>query len=198
MDRETLSSAANADNPAPMLIREARPEDAPALITYFRRLFGESGINLITEADEFSPTVEAESRFIREMARASNSIFLVAEIDHHIIGQLTLEGGKRRNVKHAAVLGITVAQEWRGQGIGHRLLAQAIGWARAGGVISRIELHVFVRNERATRLYQEFGFVVEGRRREAVIRDGQYLDDWVMGLLLETARPPSRDITQVS
>lgn len=184
MDRETLFNATTAGNPLPILIREARPEDAPALITYFRRLFGEPGINLITEADEFSPTVEAESRFIREMARATNSIFLVAEVDEHIVGQLTLEGGKRRNVKHAAVLGITVAQAWRGRGIGRRLLAQSIRWARGSGVISRIELHVFVRNERAVRLYQEFGFVVEGRRREAVIRDGEYLDDWVMGLLL--------------
>ena len=184
MDRETFSSTSTGDNLAPILIREARPEDASALISYFRRLFGEPGINLITEADEFSPTVETESRVIREMARAPNSIFLVAVIDDHIVGQLTLEGGKRRNVKHAAMLGITVAQEWRGRGIGRRLLTQSIRWARNGGVISRIELHVFVRNERAVRLYQEFGFVVEGRRREAVIRDGKYLDDWVMGLLL--------------
>ncbi len=184
MDRETLTSTATSGNPAPVLIREARPEDASALISHFRRLFGEPGINLITEADEFSPTVETESRIIREMARAPNSIFLVAEIEGHIVGQLTLEGGKRRNVKHAAVLGITVAQEWRSQGVGRRLLTQSIRWARNSGVISRIELHVFVRNERAVRLYQEFGFVVEGRRRQAVIRDGEYLDDWVMGLLL--------------
>jgi len=184
MDRKTLPHVTSAGDPIPILIREARPEDAPALISYFRRLFGEPGINLITEVDEFSPTVEAESRFIREMARASNSIFLVAELDNHIIGQLTLEGGKRRNVKHAAVLGITVAREWRGSGIGHRLLAESIRWARGSGVISRVELHVFVRNERAVRLYQEFGFVIEGRRRKAVIRDGEHLDDWVMGLLL--------------
>lgn len=166
-----------------MRVREAQPEDAAPLIAYFRRIFAEPGINLITEADEYSPPVEAESRFIRELARATNSLFLVAEIDDRIVGQLTLEGGKRRNVRHAAVLGITVAQEWRGQGVGHRLLEHAIRWARESGIITRIELHVFARNERAVRLYEEFGFVVEGRRREAVIRDGEYLDDLVMSLL---------------
>jgi RimJ/RimL family protein N-acetyltransferase len=34
------------------------------------------------------------------------------------------------------------------------------------------------------RLYEEFGFIVEGRRREAVIRDGEFIDDLIMGLLL--------------
>ena len=171
-------------NLTPGMIREARPEDAAALIPYFRRIFGEPGINLITDADEFSPSVEAESRFIREVARAANSIFLVAEIDDHIVGQLTLEGGKRRNVRHAATLGITVAREWREQGIGRQLMSHGIHWARSTDIITRIELHVFARNDRAIRLYQALGFVEEGRRREAVIRDGEYLDDLVMGLLL--------------
>lgn len=178
-----LPATTKPGSPIPILIREAQPEDAAPLIAYFRRIFAEPSINLITEADEFCPPVEAESRVIREMARAENSLFLAAEIDDRIVGQLTLEGGKRRNVRHAAVLGITVAQEWRGQGVGRQLMAHAIGWARASGIITRIELHVFARNERAIRLYKEFGFVIEGRRREAVIRDGEYLDDLVMGLL---------------
>lgn len=171
-------------DPTPIVIREARPEDAPALIAYFRRIFAEPGINLITEVDEFSPTVETESRYIREITRAGNSLFLVAEFDDRIIGQLTLEGGKRRNVRHSAVLGITVAEGWRGQGIGRRLIEHAIAWARETGQLTRVELHVFARNLAAIHLYETCGFVIEGRRRESVIRDGEYLDDLVMGLLL--------------
>lgn len=165
-------------------IREAQPEDAAALIAYFRRIFAEPGINLITEVDEFSPTVEAESRFIRELSRAANSLVLVATWDDHIVGQLTLEGGRRRNVRHNAVLGITVAREWRGKGVGHKLIDHAIRWARQSGVVTRIELHVFARNNGAIRLYQSFGFVIEGRRQGAVVRDGEYLDDLIMGLML--------------
>jgi RimJ/RimL family protein N-acetyltransferase len=168
----------------PVRIRQAEPEDAAELIAYFRRIFAEPGINLITEVDEFAPTVESESRIIREFARQANSLFLVAVSDGQIVGQLTLEGGKRRNVRHAAVLGITVARDWRGQGIGRRLMEHAIRWARDGRLLKRIELHVFVRNEGAIHLYQAMGFQVEGRRRGAVIRDGEPLDDLVMGLLL--------------
>lgn len=165
-------------------IRQARPEDAAAIIAYLRRVFAEPGINLITMADEFHPTVESEARLINEMHRSGNSLFLVAESEGLMVGQLTLEGGKRRNVRHAATLGITVADGWRGQGIGRRLMERAIDWSQAGGVLSRIELHVFTRNTNAIRLYESCGFVAEGTRRRAVFRDGQYLDDMVMGLLL--------------
>lgn len=166
-----------------VLIREARPEDAAAGIAHYRRIFTEPGINLITQADEFTTTAEAQSRLIREMNHSGNSIFLVAEDDGEIVGILTLEGAKRRNVRHTAVLGITVAREWRGQGIGRRLIQQSIDWARETGIITRIELHVFARNEGAIRLYRSFGFELEGTRRRAVLRDGEYLDDLVMALL---------------
>ena len=167
-----------------VVIREAKPDDAAQLIAYLRRVFAEPGVNLITEADEFNPTTESEARIINDMARANNSLFLVAESGGRIVGQLTLDGGKRRNVRHAAILGITVAQEWRGQGVGRRLMEYAIEWAREGAILTRIELHVFTRNENAIRLYESCGFQLEGHRRHPVRRDGEYLDDLVMSLLL--------------
>jgi len=166
------------------IIRQARPEDAAHIVAYLRQIFAEPGINLITAPGEFNPTTESEARIISDMARSDNSLFLVAESSGQIIGQLTLDGGKRRNVRHAATLGITVAREWRGQGIGRRLMEHAIEWARTGGVLTRIELHVFVRNTHAIRLYESCGFEHEGRRRRAARRDGVYVDDLVMSLLL--------------
>lgn len=165
-------------------VRPARPEDAAQIIPFLRRAFAEPGINLITQPGEFNPTTESEARLISDMSRSDNSLFLVAESDGQIVGQLTLEGGKRRNVRHAATLGITVGETWRGQGVGRRLMEYAVAWARAGGVLTRIELHVFARNDHAIRLYESMGFEHEGRRRRAVRRDGEYLDDLVMGLLL--------------
>ncbi len=182
MTSESLSHAsAIADG---VIIREARPEDAAEMIAYMRRVLAEPGINLITEVDEFSPTIEAEAHWIREIVRSDNSLFIVAEHEGRLIGQLTLRGEKRRNVHHSAVLGITVAREWRGQGIGRRLIRHAVDWAQRTGVLTRIELHVFARNVGAIRLYESCGFVPEGRRRGAVIRDGELLDDLVMALLL--------------
>ena len=181
----THSTAFSTTGNDEIVVRRARPEDAAQIIAYARAVFAEPGINLITMADEFNPTTESEARMISEMNRATNSLFLVAEDDGRIVGQLTLQGGKRRNVRHSATLGITVGREHRGQGVGRRLMEHAIAWARASRVVTRIELNVFVRNTNAVRLYESCGFVVEGRRRRSIRRDGEYVDDLLMALLLD-------------
>lgn len=165
-------------------IREGKPEDAAADIAFFRQMFSEPGINLITEVDEYYPTLAGEARVIRDLNQADNSLILVAETRGQLVGILTLSGARRRNVRHTATLGITIAKGWRGQGIGRQMMEQAIDWARKSGVLTRIELHVFARNEIAIALYESLGFEVEGRRRGAVIRDGETIDDLIMGLLL--------------
>jgi RimJ/RimL family protein N-acetyltransferase len=63
-------------------------------------------------------------------------------------------------------------------------MAHAIEWARGTGFVSRIELCVFERNETAIHLYRKYGFKIEGWRRKAIFRDGEYLDDLMMALLL--------------
>ena len=167
-----------------VLIREARPEDAEQLIAHVRQLVAEPGINIPLTPDEFKLTVEEERQALANSAAAENSVFLVAEIDSQLVGELNCKGGVRRATRHAVTLGISVRQEWRGQGIGAALMAEAIRWARQSDVVRRIELQVYARNEPAIRLYQKFGFEIEGRRRRVIYQNGEYLDDLVMALLL--------------
>jgi RimJ/RimL family protein N-acetyltransferase len=44
---------------------------------------------------------------------------------------------------------------------------------------------VRVDNERARHLYQEFGFVTEGRMRRHMLVDGAYQDSWLMAVLYD-------------
>jgi RimJ/RimL family protein N-acetyltransferase len=82
-------------------------------------------------------------------------------------------------------LGISVKQGWRDRGVGTALIRALIDWARATGIITRIELRVYARNAHAIHVYEKFGFEVEGRRRRVILEDGAYLDDLLMGLLLD-------------
>ncbi|MCL4295090.1 MAG: GNAT family N-acetyltransferase [Anaerolineae bacterium] len=167
-----------------MIIREARPDDAGQLIAYIQRLLAEPGINIPLTPAEFTLSVEEERQFLANCAAAANSICLLAEVDAGIVGELNCKGGTRQATRHAVTLGISVRQEWRGQGVGTALMTEAVAWAKQTGLVTRIELQVYTRNEPAIRLYRKFGFEVEGRRRRVIFQDGDYLDDLIMALLL--------------
>jgi RimJ/RimL family protein N-acetyltransferase len=81
-------------------------------------------------------------------------------------------------------IGMMVAADWRGRGVGTALVAAAIEWARARG-LHKLALSVFPHNDAAIALYKKFGFVEEGRLACHVRRaDGERWDLLEMGLLL--------------
>jgi RimJ/RimL family protein N-acetyltransferase len=92
-----------------------------------------------------------------------------------------------------AEIGVTVARDWRGRGVGTALFDAAIPWARARG-LHKLSLGVFAHNTAGIRLYEKFGFVVEGRRVKHYRRsNGELWDSIDMGLLLADAASPQHD-----
>ncbi len=166
-----------------VVIREARPDDGAQLVAYVQRLAAEPNIYIAMAAGEFTVTPEQEAEFLAGFAASANSLYLLAEAGGEIVGSLNCNGGKRRATRHSAELGMSIAQGWRGQGIGTQLMERAVAWARDAGLL-RLQLYTYVENAPAIPLYETFGFVVEGRLRKALWRDGAFHDDLVMGLLL--------------
>jgi RimJ/RimL family protein N-acetyltransferase len=81
-------------------------------------------------------------------------------------------------------IGMMVAADWRGRGVGAALVAAAIEWAQARG-LHKLTLSVFPHNEAAIALYRKFGFLEEGRRTKHIRRaNGELWDLIEMGLLL--------------
>ena len=167
-----------------VIIREAKPSDATQIIAYMNRLSEEPNSNIEISPGEFDRTVEEEAGFLAEFATSDNSVYLVAEHNGKIVGLLNCRGSNRAAIRHAVTLGMSVDQDWRGQGIGSQLMVRAIEWAKNTGTVKRIELAAFARNTIAIQLYEKFGFVLEGRRRKAGFRDGEYHDGVIMALLL--------------
>lgn len=166
-------------------VREATPADAAALLAHLKALVAEPGINIPLAPDEITTTLEQEKGLLADIADSPHAIMLVAIAGGGIVGELSLKAiSSRRAVKHVATLGMSVKQEWRHQGVGRALLADAIAWAPSAG-IKRIELYVYCRNTPAIALYEKFGFAIEGRRKNFIREGDAYLDDFVMGRWLE-------------
>lgn len=82
---------------------------------------------------------------------------------------------------------MNVHPDFQGQGVGHALMEVLLTWANEHPQIEKVILQVLVTNERAIRLYQKFGFVVEGRHIKAIRQpDGRYVD--VLQMYRETTR----------
>lgn len=166
------------------IVREAKLADAKQLICYVRELAEEPDVDILLSPGEFKFTSAQEQKVIKEYADAKNSIMLVAETTGKIIGALHCKGGEYEVIRHRVTLGMSVRKDWRNKGVGTELLTKAIEWANNTGIITRLELGVYARNEIAICLYERFGFQIEGKKRKAFYRDGKYQDELIMGLLL--------------
>jgi RimJ/RimL family protein N-acetyltransferase len=152
-------------------VRPARDEDRLPLARVFAAVAEERN-GIATE-----PPVDVEERAASWNLEGA----IVAVAGDEIVGSVHV-----RATRHGfGELGMAVAREWRGRGVGSALLAAAIEWARDRG-LHKLCLDVFAHNEAAIALYRKFGFVEEGHRVKQYRRsNGELWDAIEMGLLLE-------------
>jgi RimJ/RimL family protein N-acetyltransferase len=155
---------------APFQIRLAREEDRLPLAVLFAAVAEER------DGIAAEPPVDVEER--AASWRLDGSLVAVAAADvvgclH--VGQTPFGFGE---------IGMMVARDWRGRGVGSALVRAAIDWARERG-LHKLSLSVFAHNTAAIALYHKFGFVEEGRRVKHFRRANAELWDTIeMGLLL--------------
>jgi L-phenylalanine/L-methionine N-acetyltransferase len=120
--------------------------------------------------------------------RASNDgsadIMLVAELDGVVAGNAGLHGASLQvRRRHVLGLGISVALEHQGKGVGSALMAALTDYADHWAHVLRLELSVYTDNAHAIALYKKFGFVQEGVHRAYALRGGRYVDTVSMARL---------------
>ena len=98
--------------------------------------------------------------FLSEIGQRSTRVYLVARVDGAVVGY----AGLFRAVDESHITTIVVAPEWHRQGIATRLLLVLARAAIERGSTS-LTLEVRVSNSGAQALYQRFGFVPAGVRR---------------------------------
>jgi GNAT superfamily N-acetyltransferase len=133
------------------MIRDARPEETPAIVAAYDWLFAPPGIR----PPDWSP-ITATDRLRAAMADDRAAI-LVADDDHTIIGFATvyLDIVSVRFGQRAWVEDLAVAPRRRSSGIGKALLDAGKAWARDHGAVwlglesgaARLDAHRFYERE---------------------------------------------------
>ncbi|MGA3372797.1 MAG: N-acetyltransferase [Terracidiphilus sp.] len=111
----------------------------------------------------FEPPFRFSRRTMRALVRRANSATWIAEANGQMAGFAIVEWTERRSGVAAYIQTIEVVPEGRGRGVGWELLGRIEGSARAAGA-ELIWLHVEAGNAAAIRLYEERGYLCEGRR----------------------------------
>jgi RimJ/RimL family protein N-acetyltransferase len=98
------------------------------------------------------------------------------------IGQVFLGSGSAED--RSADLGISIGDKSRwGGGYGTDAILAVCRFGFEMMHLHRIELGVYVENERARHVYERIGFRTEACRRQAYFKEGAYHDALIMGLL---------------
>ena len=105
---------------------------------------------------------------------------MVACIDDVPVGNIGLmvDGNPRR--RHTGHIGMGVHDDFAGKGIGALLMSAALNIADNWLNLTRVELTVDTDNDRAVRLYERTGFIIEGTLGRYAFRNGHYVDAYTM------------------
>lgn len=173
--------------PQPFQLRRATPADAPE----FARINSQPEVQPNLMQLPYGHT-ERWRQILSDNEQPGRTDFvLVAERDGRMLGSAGLHPtGAALRRRHAAVLGISVAAEAQGQGVGRALLQALCDYADRWAQLLRLELTVYTDNERAIRLYRSLGFEQEGLHRGYALRDGRYVD--ALSMARWHPAPPTR------
>ena len=183
-DLDRLEAPANgsvpaAKPPAGIAIRPAEPRDTRSFLLFWRAIVAEG--RYVRSEEVGTPARVYRARF--RHAWTDREAQVVALDGDRVVGHVYVQREAHPVTRHVATLGIAVAADHRGKGIGIALMGEAFRWARSVGV-EKIMLSVYPHNDAAIGLYRRFGFVEEGRlvghsRKSSGYEDEILMSAWI-------------------
>ncbi|WP_426348586.1 GNAT family N-acetyltransferase [Alloiococcus sp. CFN-8] len=163
-----------------MIIRDIEFDDADA---FWEMQFA---LDKETSFMNYEPNERIKTNKINNLIKNAvegKDLFLAAQEDNRIIGFISAQRGVSNRTKHSAYIAIGIRKDFQGRGIGTELFERLDFWARENN-ITRLELMVVCSNSIAKHLYEKSGFIIEGIRKNAMVVDGKYVDEYYMAKLL--------------
>jgi len=162
-------------------IRDAVTKDLPAIVEIYNSTIPSRAVSADTEP----VSVEQRSPWFDEHDPSRRPIW-VMESGEEIIGWLSLSDFyDRRPAYHAtAEIGVYVREDHRGEGIGRRLVEEAVRRGPELG-LNTLTAGAFAHNEASVRLFEKMGFRKWAHFPNVAELDGVERDLVVLGLRLD-------------
>ena len=115
--------------------------------------------------------------------RIGNALFALSK--DKLIGMIVHVQGNKIKAKHIAnIYGVYVTEQYRGQGVGSKLIDSALEEIQKSKDVVKIKLTVNPEQKAAVKLYQNNGFKIVGQLEKELLVDGIFYDELIMEKLL--------------
>ncbi|MFP3356362.1 GNAT family N-acetyltransferase [Planococcus sp. SIMBA_143] len=162
-------------------IRKAESRDAAQIVQVIKN--AEDSGYMMFNPGEREISGESFAKFIDVLNTNEKSGVFIACEEHQVLGYLIVQNENPQRVSHRAYMVAGVHSDSRGKGVGKALFSHVISWAKSVR-LHRLELTVIAENASAVALYQKMGFEIEGVKRDSLLVNDGYVDEYYMAKLL--------------
>jgi RimJ/RimL family protein N-acetyltransferase len=164
-------------------LRPAETDDSCAIIDTVRSTAFERSYVLM---EHYGRNSASEKEYIGGLDRGKN-LLMVAVTEADVVGclaALQADAGRWEATAHILHLGLHLKEAYRGLGIGTEMLAYAEAWSLQQG-FKKLEASIFTGNKRSLHLFKRAGFIEEGVRKVRIRVGNDYLDEVLVGKILQ-------------
>lgn len=153
-------------------VRDWRMDDAPSIVKHANN---RNVSRTLRDRFPFPYSIDDAHEFLaRATAKEVRNNFCI-EINGAAAGGIGVHVGEDV-YRHAASIGYWLGEEFWGRGVMSEVVPAFVNYCFANLPLHRISAEALENNPASARILEKAGFVLEGRLRKNVVKDGQILD----------------------
>jgi ribosomal protein S18 acetylase RimI-like enzyme len=160
-------------------IRRAREDDLTGLVGAIREALADK---TYIEGETVADIVESENVLLRHN-ELQKRVFFVATVHNDVVGWVHINAPELEKLEHTAELTVGVIDEYRGHGIGTKLLDRGVDWALDHD-FEKLYNSVPSSNEDAIEFLEHHGWETEAVRKDHYKIGEEYLDEVMLANVL--------------